>query len=95
MKLGIEIKIDVTKIEKDRLFVGKKGKYLTMIAFVDTETKDQYGNSGMVTHDKKEGEEKAPILGNTKVFWSGNAGNQNKPAPQKRSNGLDDEPCPF
>ncbi len=69
MKVGIELRIDVTKIDKARLYVGEKGKYLTMTAFVDLDQKDQYENNGMITHQKNEGEERAPILGNTKVFW--------------------------
>ena len=68
-KVGMEIKIDVTKIDKERIFVGQKGKYLTMTTFVDLDQQDQYGNNGMVTHKKEQGEEKAPILGNAKIFW--------------------------
>ena len=70
MKIGIEVTIDVTKIEKERIYQGKKGKYLTMTAFVDPINQDQYGNNGMVTHKKNQDEQQAPILGNTKVFWS-------------------------
>ena len=69
-KYGVEISIDVSKIEKARLFKGKKGTYLTMTTFIDVDNKDQYENNGMVTHKKNEGEERAPILGNVKVFWS-------------------------
>jgi len=69
-KYGVELNIDVTKIEKERLFQGKKGKYLTMTVFIDPDNKDQYDNNGMITHKKNEGEERAPILGNCKVFWS-------------------------
>lgn len=86
MKIGIELRIDVTKIDKHRIYNGKKGKYLTMTAFVDLDNKDQYGNNGMITHKKEEGEESAPILGNSKVFWSdsGDAAphaNRQPPAP--------------
>ncbi len=71
MKVGIELRIDVTKIDKARIYEGQKGKYLTMTAFVDLDTKDQYGNNGMITHKKEENEQgNTPILGNTKVFWS-------------------------
>lgn len=70
MKIGIEVTIDVTKIEEERLYQGKKGTYLTMTAFVDPINQDQYGNNGMVTHKKNQDESQAPILGNTKVFWS-------------------------
>ena len=69
MKVGIELRIDVTKIDKSRLYVGEKGKYLTMTAFVDLDNKDQYDNNGMITHKRNEGEQETPILGNTKVFW--------------------------
>lgn len=69
MKVGIELKIDVTKIDKARLYKGNKGTYLTVTSFVDLDQADQYNNNGMVTHKKQEGEERAPILGNAKVFW--------------------------
>ena len=94
MKYGIEFKIDVTKIEKARLFEGKKGKYLTMTAFVDIDNQDQYGNNGMVTHAKEKGEERAPILGNAKVFWS-DSGNVTQKVTQV-SNAPDfDDDVPF
>lgn len=70
MKIGIEVRIDVSKIDKARLYMGEKGTYLTMTAFVDPINQDQYGNNGMVTHKKNQDEQQAPILGNTKVFWS-------------------------
>ena len=82
MKVGIELRIDVTKIDKARIYQGQKGKYLTMTAFVDLDTQDQYGNNGMITHKKEEGEEgHTPILGNTKVFWS----DQQRPTPTQPS----------
>ena len=34
-KVGISVKIDVTRIEKARLFEGQKGKYLDATMFVD------------------------------------------------------------
>ena len=70
MKIGIEVRIDVSKIDKARLYKGEKGTYLTMTAFVDPINADQYGNNGMVTHKKNQDEQQAPILGNAKVFWS-------------------------
>lgn len=89
MKVGIELRIDVTKIEKARIYNGQKGKYLTMTAFVDLDQKDQYDNNGMITHAKMEGEERSPILGNAKVFWtdgqqqSAQQGYQQQPAQQQ------------
>ena len=77
MKIGISLKIDVTKIDKGRLFEGKKGTYLDATAFVDLDQLDEYGNSGMITQNvnKEEREQgvKGAILGNSKVFWKGDS----------------------
>lgn len=73
MKVGVKIKLDVTNIEKQRLFVGKKGTYLDATVFIDVDNKDQYENNGMITQDvtKEEKDQgvKGPILGNVQVFW--------------------------
>ena len=73
-KIGVSLKIDVSKIEKARLFKGAKGTYLDATVFIDTSELDQYGNSGMITQDVKKEEKqngiKGAILGNCKVFWS-------------------------
>ena len=72
MTIGVKLKIDVTKIDKDRLFKGKTAIYLDATVFVKDEP-DQYGQHGMITQDiSKEDKDnglKAPILGNCKVFW--------------------------
>jgi hypothetical protein len=75
MKIGVHIKIDVTKIDKELLFQGKGAKYLDATVFIDQENPSQYGDHGMVTQDvSKEAREagtKGNILGNVKVFWTG------------------------
>jgi len=72
-KIGISLKINVSLIQKARLFAGKKGQYLDCTAFIETDELDEYGNSGMITQDvskeEKNGGVKGPILGNAKVFW--------------------------
>jgi len=76
MKIGVSLKIDVTKIDKARLFNGQKGTYLDATAFIDLDQLDQYGNSGMVTQDVSKDERaqgvKGNILGNSKVFFKDN-----------------------
>lgn len=71
MKKTISLKIDVSKIDKGRLFKGKKGTYLDAICFYDDE-KDQYGNNGMIVQSvsKEEREQgvQGNILGNAKTF---------------------------
>jgi hypothetical protein len=72
-KIGVSFKIDVTKIDKARLYVGQKGKYLDATVFIDLDELDQYGNSGMITQDVSKEERQAgtkgAILGDSKVFW--------------------------
>ena len=68
--VGISGKIDVTKIMKEHLFDGTKGKYLDITMFVNLDEQGQYGDNGMITQswkDQQKGE--GPILGNAKVFW--------------------------
>lgn len=83
MKVGIEVRIDVTKIEKAKLYKGEKGTYLTMTTFVDLDSKDEYGNNGFIARKKdKDEHENPPILGNVKVFWTDS--NQQQPQQQQR-----------
>ena len=83
MKIGVEVSIDVTKIEKARLYQGQKGKYLTMTTFIDVDQVDQYGNNGFIAHKKGQDEQNnPPILGNVKVFWSD--ARQTQQAPQQQ-----------
>ncbi len=75
MKIGLSIKIDVNKIDKARLFKGQKGTYLDLSTFIDTENTDKYDNHGFIsqstTKEEREVGVKTPILGNCKVFFTG------------------------
>ena len=86
-KIALSLKINVSQIDKLRLFSGQKGKYLDATIFVDLDQLDQYGNSGMITQDvtKEEKQQgvKGNILGNGKVFWK--EGGQ---APQAQQQGF-------
>ena len=74
MKIGISVRIDVTKIDKARLYKGEKGTYLDLTTFIDTEEK-KYDNNGFisqsVTKEEREAGVKTPILGNCKVIFKG------------------------
>jgi len=65
----ISLKIDVSKIDKSRLFQGKKGTYLDAVLFLNDDI-DDYGNNGMivqsVTQEEREAGTKGAILGNSK-----------------------------
>ena len=99
MKLGISVRIDVTKIEKARLYQGEKGVYLDLTTFIDTNEKDQWGNNGFISQsvekDEREQGVKTPILGNCKVFYQGEGAQQAEvktPAPSGGDNFNDDIP---
>jgi hypothetical protein len=97
MKIGLSVRIDVTKIDKARLYAGAKGTYLDLTTFVDTEEKDQYENNGFISQsvDKEEREQgvQTPILGNVKVFFTDGAQSSPQSAPQSKT--VIDEDIPF
>jgi hypothetical protein len=82
MKIGISIRVDVTKIEKERLYKGAKGTYLDLTTFVDLGTEDQYGNHGFISQsvdkDERDAGVKTPILGNCKVFYRDGTSNKDR-----------------
>jgi len=72
----ISVRLDVTKIEKARLFVGEKGTYLDVVILM-RDAADSYGNHGMVvqqvTKEERAAGTKGPILGNAKILGGGNS----------------------
>ena len=85
-KYGVSLKIDVTKIDKARLYQGKKGTYLDATVFIDTDNPSQYGDNGMiaqsVSSEERQQGVKGNILGNCKVFFT--EGGQQPQAPQQQ-----------
>ena len=69
----IKASIDVNKIPKDKIFVGKKGKYLPITITINDEL-DQFGNQGPVVVEQTKEEREAKVaktyLGNVKVVWT-------------------------
>jgi hypothetical protein len=84
----VSLKIDVTKIDKARLYKGQKGTYLDATVYLLDEP-DEYGNSGMITQsvskEERESGVKGAILGNVKIlkdFGTAEAKPEPKPAPK-------------
>ena len=79
----IKTSINLNAIPKDKIFTGKKGKYLPITITLNDET-DQFGNQGpvVVEQTKEERDAKAPktYLGNVKVVWTN--GSNVEPAPR-------------
>lgn len=67
----IQLKIDVTKIDKKRLYKGEKGTYLTAALLLNDDT-DKFGNNGMIleqiTKEERQAGHKGTILGNAKIL---------------------------
>jgi hypothetical protein len=88
----LTIKIDVTKIDKARLFQGKNGaKYLDLVCIPSPN--DKYGNTHFVTQsvtkEERQGGLKLPILGNAKEMLPRDGYQDDAPAerstPPRRS----------
>jgi len=99
MKVGISVRIDVTKIDKSKLYQGAKGNYLDMTTFVDLDNKDEYENNGFISHsqtkeERASGSDKGRILGNVKVFWT-DGQQQGVPQQSLASNDDFDDDIPF
>ena len=70
MKSIINLRVDVTKIDKKRFYVGKKGTYLDLTIVLNDE-KDKYDNNGFVKQSTNKDEKvEMPILGNAKIVWT-------------------------
>lgn len=101
----IKTSINLNNIPKDKIFEGKKGKYLPITITLNDEP-DQFGNQGpvVVEQSKEEREAKAAktYLGNVKVVWT-NGDNvapapregQPAPAPQAAIPQADEPDLPF
>ena len=104
-KIGLSLKIDVSKIDKNKLFKGEKGTYLDLTTFVDLANKDQYDNNGFITQSqtKEEREQgvQMPILGNVRVFYQDSANNgtnqrqQQSYQAQAPADAFEDSDVPF
>ena len=69
----IKASIKLNEIPKDKIIIGKKGKYLPITITINDEP-DQFGNQGpiVVAQSKEERESKTAkvYLGNVQVVWT-------------------------
>lgn len=98
MSENISCKINVSKINKDRLFKGAKGTYLDCVLIPSSN--DQFGNDFMiiqgVTKEERLAGKKGEIIGNAKFFGQPSQPRKpittapNTPARNAESNPVDD-----
>ena len=69
----IKTSINLNNIPKDKIYNGKKGKYLPITITLNDEP-DQFGNQGPVvveqTKDERDAKAAKTYLGNVKVVWT-------------------------
>ena len=96
-RTGVNQSINLSKLDKSKLFKGKDGSmWANLTSYLDTE-KDQYDNNGGIQQSlsKEEREQgiKAPYIGNNKIFWTDSSQAQAKSPEPTLS--LEDEDLPF
>jgi len=96
--IGVNLKINVAKIDKSKLYKGTEGTYLDVTAFVDTDNQDKFGNNGMLTQsvskEEREAGTRGVILGNSKVFFQGESKQNSSPKQANSFEELKDD-IPF
>jgi|TARA_E500000081_G_scaffold136762_1_gene150894 hypothetical protein len=65
--------IDLTKIDKSKIYEGKKGKYYPVTVVLNNEL-GNYGDSGYIqteqTKEERDAKQPKTFLGNVKVVWT-------------------------
>ncbi len=69
----IKASLNLSEIPKDKVIVGKKGKYLPITITLNDEV-DQFGNQGPIvvaqTKEEREAKQSKTYLGNVQVVWT-------------------------
>ena len=69
----IKASINLNEIPKDKIIIGKKGKYLPVTITINDEV-DQFGNQGPIvvsqTKEERESKQAKTYLGNVQVVWT-------------------------
>lgn len=84
----ISLKIDVSKIDKERLFQGKKGLYLDAV-MIETPN-SEYGDFMIVediSYEERQAGQKGTILGNGKIIIKKDQSPPNDSGPQDQADG--------
>ena len=91
----INLKIDVTKLTKDKLFKGEKGTYANITVAANMDGESEYGDTHYLfeSQSKEEREAKTPkvYLGNGKEFVFNGGVTASAPV----TSDMDDEDIPF
>lgn len=94
----INAKIDVTKITKDKIFDGKKGKYLDINIAVNDQA-NEYGQNVSIwesqTQEERTDEQPRNYLGNGKVVWDSSGQGVSGGNKKSKEKGKKSDDIPF
>ena len=74
MKVAVNFKVDLNKIDLNRAFAGANGsKIIDLTCFISPEEPDRFGQHGGIqqstTREERDQGLKMPYVGNVKAFW--------------------------
>ena len=96
----VKANINLDAIPKDKIYKGKKGRYLPISITINDEP-DQFGNQGPVivdqTKEEREAKTEKTYLGNVKVVWTNGTFPErvNEGQPQAKPHTVAEEDLPF
>ena len=96
----VKANINLDAIPKDKIYKGKKGRYLPISITINDEP-DQFGNQGPVivdqTKEEREAKTEKTYLGNGKVVWTNGTFPErvNEGQPQAKPQTVAEEDLPF
>ena len=96
----VKANINLDAIPKEKIYKGKKGRYLPISITINDEP-DQFGNQGPVivdqTKEEREAKTEKTYLGNVKVVWTNGAFPErvNEGQPQAKPQTVAEEDLPF
>jgi len=90
----VSLSIDVTKIDKSKLYKGEKGTYLNLDVWIDEEADEDWKKvsaNQSQTKEEREAKQKKNYVGNGKLVfgWDDDA------APKASPDPVTEEDCPF
>ena len=96
-KIGLHLKIDVTKIKKELLFrsVNTKSKYLDCTAFINIDTTDQFGNNCSILQNLPADQREKNYIGNGKIFYRKNKNEEKQNETEQINNSNLEDDIPF
>ena len=94
----LSVKIDVTKIDKSRLFQGKKGTYLDADIWINDE-QDKFGNDASVsmsqTKEEREAKAQKIYIGSARKVFGWDDAPVSKAAPASEQEDDEEDSLPF